>query len=123
MTTASGDATQHDPIRGRAEYLVFPGVAPERTFSPRQIEAIRMAMALFVEDDLARGTLPGQRLYCDACERVRSAAGFVRYVRYSFCNVCATEYEVARTRGVVVTPGQYLRDKRFGDGDLHALPD
>jgi hypothetical protein len=123
MTTASSGAARPESGRLSNEPLILSPVPQGRTLSVSQIQAIRTAMALFVEDDLAGGALPSQRLYCDACERVRPAAGFVRYQRYNFCNICATEYEVARARGVLSTAGQYLRDKRFGDGDLHALPD
>ncbi|HZU77271.1 MAG TPA: hypothetical protein VFA70_10940 [Dehalococcoidia bacterium] len=91
--------------------------------SAAQIEAIRAAMRLFVEDDLARGMVRQSRLYCDACEQARPAAGFIHYGRYALCNACAIEYEVARTRGQVTTAGQYVRDKHFGDGALYELSD
>ncbi len=96
---------------------------PVRTLSPALVEAIRSAMRLFVEDDLARSPLRPSKLYCDACERVRPAAGFIQYDRYGLCNLCATEYEVARARGQVATAGQYVRDKHFGDGALYELSD
>jgi formate dehydrogenase maturation protein FdhE len=92
-----------------------------RPLSAAQVEAIRSAMRVFVDDDLARGTEPQRRAYCDGCERARPAAGFIQYDRYCLCNDCATEYEVARARALVSTPGQYIRDKRFGDGDYYAL--
>jgi hypothetical protein len=78
-------------------------------------------MRLFVEDDLARGTLRHAKMYCDGCERPQAAAGFISYERYALCNNCATEYEVARARGAVASAGQYVRDKHFGDGDLYDL--
>ena len=101
-------------------------VAPRRSTTARplsaaQVTAIRDAMRLFVDDDLARGTEPQRRAYCDGCERARPAAGFIQYERYCLCNGCATEYAVARARALVTTPGQYIRDKRFGDGDYYAL--
>lgn len=93
----------------------------ERALTASQVEAIRVAMKLFVEDDLSQGVVGSSRIYCDGCERPRPAAGFINYDRYVLCNNCAIEYEVARARGAITTPGQYVRDKHFGDGDLHAL--
>ena len=105
---------------------VFRPTAPRRTtvarpLSAAQVTAIRNAMRVFVDDDLARGAEAQRRAYCDGCERARPAAGFIQYDRYCLCNGCATEYEVARARALVATPGQYIRDKRFGDGDYYAL--
>ena len=78
-------------------------------------------MQLFVEDDVAKGLSVDKRLYCDACERVRPAAGFIQYDRYSVCNACAIEYEVARARGLTATAGQYVRDKHFGEAEHYAV--
>src|SRR5438132_5894308 len=66
----------------------FPSMAPvfERPLTPTQVESIRAAMRVFVEDDLARGIAPSSRFYCDGCERGRPAAGFIQYGRYSLCN-------------------------------------
>jgi hypothetical protein len=80
-------------------------------------------MRVFVEDDLARGVAPTARVYCDACERARPAAGSISYDRYALCNSCAVEYEAARARGLLGTPGRFVRDKHFGEGDLYVLPD
>lgn len=95
----------------------------EHVLTETQIEAICATMKLFVEDDLARGISASSRIYCDGCERARQAVGVIQYDRYSLCNRCAIEYEVGRARGMIVTPGQYVRDKHFGDGDLYVLPD
>lgn len=89
--------------------------------SETQFAAIRAAMQLFVEDDLERGVTSDQRLFCDACERVRPAAGCIKYDRYLLCNSCGIEYEVAHARGVSVSPGQYVRDKRFGETREYSL--
>ena len=78
-------------------------------------------MVLFIEEDLSKGTQPSDRRYCDACERLRSAAGFVQYERYCVCNPCATEYEVANARGIALSAGQYVRDKNFGEAGFYAL--
>ena len=86
-----------------------------RTLNERQIRAIQSAMQLFVEDDLTRGELAEQRLYCDACQRAQPAAGFIRYCRYQICNTCATEYEVAQARGLTLSAGQFVRDRQFGE--------
>lgn len=78
-------------------------------------------MQLFIDDDLAQGVPPERRLYCDACERLRPAAGSIQYDRYLVCNTCGIEYEVARARGLTMSPGQYVRDKRFGETRVYAL--
>jgi formate dehydrogenase maturation protein FdhE len=78
-------------------------------------------MKLFVDDDLSRGMAATSRNYCDACQRARPAAGFIQYDRYAICNCCATEYEVARARGTIASPGQFVRDKHFGEGEAYAL--
>jgi hypothetical protein len=78
-------------------------------------------MRAFVEDDISKGTQTTDRRYCDACERLRSAAGFVQYERYVICNLCATEYEVANARGIALSAGQYVRDKNFGEAGFYAL--
>ncbi len=95
----------------------------QRSLSTSQIEAIRSAMQLFVDDDLARGVRSTDRMYCDACQRPRSAAGAIHYGRYALCNGCATEYEVARATGALASPGQFVRDKHFGEGERYAIAD
>lgn len=105
----------------RPSSLALSDGVTARMLSDKQIESIRSAMLLFVEDDLARGVSAGSRIYCDACERPRPAAGLIKYERYVLCNVCAVEYEVARARGLVATAGRYVRDKHFGEGDGYAL--
>ncbi|HLZ72995.1 MAG TPA: hypothetical protein VKV26_24090 [Dehalococcoidia bacterium] len=94
-----------------------------RSLSRGQIEAIRSAMRLFIDDDLARGVRQTDRVYCDACQRPRPAAGVIRYGRYALCNGCATEYEVARAHGALSTPGQFVRDKHFGEDERYTLLD
>ena len=98
-----------------------PPSSAARQLNETQLAAIRAAMQLFVDDDVDRGVTPGQRLFCDACERVRAAAGCIQYDRYLLCNACGIEYEVAHARGLTVSPGQYVRDKRFGETDEYAL--
>ena len=88
--------------------------------SKSQLDAIRAAMELFVQDDIAQGLSPDKRLYCEACERTRPAAGFIQYDRYLFCNACATEYEIARARGLAANPGHYVRDKHFGETAMYS---
>lgn len=92
-----------------------------QSLSTSQIASIRAAMHLFVEDDEASGRMLHQRRYCDACERVRPAAGFIQYDRYALCNPCATTYEIARARGMAVSAGQYVRDHRFGETLAYSL--
>lgn len=83
-----------------------------------QRTAVQTAMAVFAEDDLARGVLPGDVEYCPACDDARPLPGFVRYDDAStsafVCNRCATEYEVARMQGVVSDIGEFLRGPSDG---------
>jgi len=83
--------------------------------SDSQLGAIRTAMQLFVDDDLSRGLEVDRRLYCEACERKRPAAGFIQYGRYMLCNACATEYEIVRAGGLAMNIGHFVRDKHFGE--------
>ncbi len=96
--------------------------AVNRVLTPAQVSAIRAIMALFVEEDLANGVDPARRMYCDACGRHQPAPGFVQYDRYTLCNRCATEYEIAHARGIALSAGQFVRDKSFGEVAAHMLP-
>ena len=107
--------------RGSQNIRVSPAASSRNRLTPSQLAAIRDAMQLFVADDVANGLSLDKRLYCDACERVRPAAGFIQYDRYSVCNACAIEYEVARARGLTATAGQYVRDKHFGEAEHYAV--
>ena len=98
-----------------------PAPSGPRALSVSQERAIQLAMQTFVTDDIAHGIGAQLRIYCDACERARPKPGAIPYDRYLLCNACAVEYEIAHARGTVTTPGQYVRDVRFGDGGLHAL--
>jgi hypothetical protein len=82
-----------------------------RTLTPNQMTAIRDAMQLFVEDDIAQGVPPQAIEYCPGCDAPRPLPGFVRYEDAALCNACATEYEIARTGGLVADAATYLRDK------------
>ena len=68
-----------------------------------------------------RSIRPGQRLLCDACERAVPAEGCSRYNRYTLCAACTREFTLAWANGRSVTPGQYVRDKRFGEGEAYAI--
>ncbi len=99
-------------------------VAPELEWmlTPEQIAAIRSRVRLVVEADLANGVSHHDRMYCDACQRLQRALGFIEYDRHLLCNGCATEHEVARARGLVLSAGQFVRDKTFGEAEAYALP-
>ena len=86
-----------------------------RTLSLTQLTSIRAAMHTFVADDLARGVSPAAPLYCDACDGPRPQPGFRAYERYQLCDPCATAYEAAMALGQVTTPGQFVRNARFGE--------
>jgi hypothetical protein len=92
-----------------------------RTLAPEQVAAIQAVMRLFVEDDLANGVSAQKKMYCDACQRPQPALGFIQYDRHLMCNTCAIEYEVARARGLVLSAGQFVRDKAFGEADAYTL--
>ena len=83
-------------------------VAPPRVLTLRQERAIRTAMQTFVDDDLAFGSLRSAQRWCDCCRAQRSAPGFVDYECGALCNRCATEYELSRARGLVLTPAEFL---------------
>jgi len=95
--------------------------ATVRPLTYSQEAAIRATVRLFEVDDMDRGVSAADRMYCDACERPRPAPGAIHYERYTLCNGCAVEYEVARARGTLDSVGQYVRDKRFGDGERHVV--
>jgi hypothetical protein len=90
-----------------------------RGLSQAQLAAVRTVMALFVEDDLARGVSPWETEYCPGCDDARPLPGFVLYDRasaYAFlCNACATEYEVARMQGSVSDIREFLCGKACVD--------
>src|SRR5438552_15576556 len=65
--------TQHSS--GLSYLPVAPPRESARVLTPSQFAAIREAMLVFIEDDLARGISPTARVYCDACERARPAVG------------------------------------------------
>ncbi len=88
-----------------------------RYLTREQFRAITAVMRLFVEDDLARGVSARIRLRCDACRHARPAPGFIRYDGYRLCNLCATDYEVARAHGHAPTMEVYLSNLFGGPGD------
>jgi hypothetical protein len=81
---------------------------PQRELTAAQERAIRTAMQTFVEDDLAFGSGRGLRRWCDRCRVQRPAPGFVAYEDAALCNSCATQFEIARARGLVWTPAEFL---------------
>src|SRR5579885_3057821 len=90
-----------EPVRRAAGAQAAQGpIAVGRALTPNQVEAIRAIMRLFVDDDLGRGLDPRARLHCDRCESPQPAAGSVRYGRFTFCNACSTEFELARARAL-----------------------
>jgi hypothetical protein len=82
-----------------------------RALTTRQLAAIRDAMHLFVEDDLARGVSPSASEYCPACDASKPLPGFVQYDDVALCNACATDYEIARTRGLVQYAASFTRER------------
>ena len=102
--------------RGRLLALLLIGLWPlaaRGADDRRTVTAVRAPAPIVLDgsldEDIWRTTAP--------------AAGFIQYDRYSMCNHCAIEYEAARLRGVVGTPGQFVRDKHFGEADYYVLPD
>lgn len=69
----------------------------------------------------ATGATPAAQLYCDGCERMMPGCDCWRSGRYVLCRRCQDEYITAWAMGRRITPGQYVRDKRFGDEEAYAL--
>ncbi len=90
------------------------GEWPSRCLSVRQIAAIEQVMALFVEDDLARGITQDLETFCHGCRERRSMPGFIRYETYQLCNPCATHFEVAQAQAEVRSVQQFLLQGRVG---------
>ena len=90
-------------------------VSTGRSLSGNQLAAIRAVMRLFVEDDLAQGVSPRDRIECVACAAVRPAPGFVTYDGSTVCNACATAYEIDRARGLVRVIGEFLAHRTGRD--------
>ncbi len=100
------------PAREATRRLAAPPPAQRavqvgRALTPGQIEAIRVVMRLFVDEDAARGVDPRSSLTCHRCQAPRRAIGSVRYERLTFCNECAVEYEIARARGAADSPVEF----------------
>ncbi|HLZ72767.1 MAG TPA: hypothetical protein VKV26_22920 [Dehalococcoidia bacterium] len=66
---------------------------------------------------------PVEQRYCDGCERAVAATGCRRWERYTLCARCQQEYLAAWAAGRRMSPGQYIRDKRFGESETYRLPD
>ena len=90
-----------------------------RGLTPGQLAATQMAMALLVQDDLARGVPRFMTKYCPGCDAARPLPGFVLYDRASadafVCNACATEYEVSRMERLVQDICEFLSGKTDRD--------
>ena len=84
-----------------------------RALTARQLAAIRDVMHLFVEDDLDRGVSSTMSEYCPACDAPQPLPGFVRYDDTALCNACATEYEIARTRGLIHDAASFILTRRL----------
>lgn len=94
------------------------------TVTRTQVRAVREAMQLFAEEDLARRVSARDRRHCDRCRRARPAAGFILYGDAALCNRCATLYELARLRHMAASVPQFLErtDPRTGPCTAEAAP-
>jgi hypothetical protein len=92
--------------QGSAGYVAVS--QPPNGLTQRQLDAIKTAMQLFVEEDLERGIPPQSTRLCSVCRRPRFAAGFVDYAEFCLCNQCATEYEIYRAQGTVRSIDEFL---------------
>jgi hypothetical protein len=97
MLVAFGDERAHSREPRRSPRTRSKDGA--RMITPTQVQAIREAMRVFVEDDLAGGQRTASR-WCDRCRAARPAAGFIDYAGGDLCNDCATDYELARANGI-----------------------
>ena len=93
--------------RGHDAIQDFPEA--RHRLSSAQVQAIRSAMHLFVEEDLARTPSRTARRLCERCEQERPGAGFIDYDASELCNSCATVFELARARGIVQSLPEFLR--------------
>lgn len=96
------DSQHHESVR-----TATIGRTPGR-LTERQVEAIKAAMRLFVEEDLERGIPPQSTCPCSACGHPRFAPGFVVYGDIRLCNECATDYEISRAQGVISTIDEFV---------------
>jgi hypothetical protein len=71
-------------------------VTPAYGPSPVQIEAIRVAMRVFLEDDLAAGPPQTDPRPCARCHADRPGAGFISYDGVDLCHTCAVSFEILR---------------------------
>ncbi len=93
------------PIPARIPHSITP---VGRSLTPGQVEAIRVVMRLFVDEDLEHGVDPRSTLLCNRCAAARRAIGSVRYDRYVLCHECSVEFEIARARGLVDVAGEFI---------------
>lgn len=99
------------PHRSESPATAVQAAAPQpevRVLTAAQVRAIRTAMHTFVEEDLAFGGARACRRWCARCAAHRPAAGFVAYESGDLCNDCATDYELARARGLVWSVEEFL---------------
>ena len=61
-----------------------------------QVRAVYEVMRLLREEDRDRGLAAEEQVECTSCHRSRPAVGAVRYGNATFCNGCATDYELLR---------------------------
>lgn len=79
-----------------------------RELTVDQEQAIRRAMQTFVEENAAFRASRSPVAWCDRCQTWRPSAGSIAYDDTVFCNLCATDYELARARGHVQTAAAFL---------------
>ncbi len=115
------DSDRAPAAAGTGRYERWKSPARPRTLTATQMTAIRAVMSGVMESDRSDGVAPQARMRCDGCQRVRPSVGFIEYSRHSLCNACATEYEVARARGLALSAGQFVREKVFGEAEAYAL--
>ena len=117
MTTVQ-QRDPHMPAR-TASSAPIEELPQTRNLTAAQVRAIRTVMQIFVEEDLAFGTRRSAQRWCVRCEGDRPGAGSIDYECGSFCNPCATDYELARARGVVRTPHEFLAITPTNGGRHH----
>jgi hypothetical protein len=124
VARSSDSSSTADPEPGdvpKSLPLSAGGRPRRRRALQEQWSRIRATLARLVHEDLARGIDAERKLYCDACERARPAPGFVQYRRYLLCNGCALEYELGLAVGKILSAGQYVRDKHFGEAEAYLV--
>jgi hypothetical protein len=91
----------------------------DRALVQLQRRAVRTAMHILAEEDIARGAGSRPRRNCPRCGRRRPAPGFIEYDGVSLCNSCATGFELARLTDHSTSATDYAIGRAKGGTSRH----